>query len=364
MSEESGTFIGRAGDRFDGVNEIGVLRGGGIGDLMFAVPAMAALQAAYPDARLTLLGTPVHRAVLGDGRGPVDEVVVLPFAEGVRPGHEDPALTAAFLSTMRQRCFDLAVQVHGGGGFSNGFLLEMGARHTVGTRAPDAVALERNLPYRYYQHEVLRALEVVGLAGAPAGPLEARLSVSADERENARLRRTASRLLTIHPGATDPRRRWPADRFGAVAAGAAADGWQVVVVGDESDRAAGESIVEAAGSPRVTSLAGELNMSGLFGMLAESTVMVGNDSGPRHLAAAVGTPTVGLYWVGNCLNAGPLGRGLHRVLLGWTTRCPECGVDVTQVGWTAERCSHDPSYLLDIGVDEVLTEVQALAAGV
>lgn len=65
--------------------------------------------------------------------------------------------------------------------------------------------------------------------------------------------------------------------------------------------------------------------------------MVGNDSGPRHLAQAVGTPTVGVYWIGNVINAGAIGRTLHRVHFSWVSQCPVCGVDVTQVGWTAER---------------------------
>ena len=76
---------------------------------------------------------------------------------------------------MEHEEFDLAVQLHGGGRFSNPFLLRLGARHTVGSRTEDAAPLERTIPYTYYQHEPLRGLEVVGLAGAPPVWLEARL---------------------------------------------------------------------------------------------------------------------------------------------------------------------------------------------
>ena len=86
-------------------------------------------------------------------------------------------------------------------------------------------------------------------------------------------------------------------------------------------------------------------------------MVLANDSGPRHLAQAVGTRTVGIYWFGNAINAAPFGRGRHRVLLGWVTRCPQCGVDVTQVGWTAPRCVHDPSFVADVQVADVLAEV-------
>ena len=80
------------------------------------------------------------------------------------------------------------------------------------------------------------------------------------------------------------------------------------------------------------------------------------------LAQALGTPTVGLYWVGNLINAGPLGRSLHRAHLSWATRCPECGADLTQVGWTAARCAHDMSLLTDISPLDVHGDVRQFTA--
>ena len=202
--------VGPVLEPFEGVKRIAVLRGGGLGDLMFAMPALDALAAAYPEAELTLLGTPLHAALLAGRPGPVDRVEVLPHAEGVRPGRPDPAALASFLAGMRARKFDLAVQVHGGGRNSNPFLLELGAAHTVGTRTPDAVPLERTIPYVYYQHEVLRALEVAGLAGAVPLSLEPQLEVLPVEEEKAAAYVVPGRdLVTLHPGATDPRRRWP-----------------------------------------------------------------------------------------------------------------------------------------------------------
>lgn len=359
------TFVGASGAKFEDVERIAVLRGGGLGDLMFAMPAVDALAAAYPEAAITLLGAPSARALLENRPGAVAEVVVLPAAKGVHPGPEDPEALEAFLRDMRAREFDLAVQVHGGGANSNPFLLGLGARHTVGTKTRDAVALERNLPYLYYQNETLRALEVVGLAGAPVQNLEARLPVTAAERERAQQLRApgATGLLAIHPGATDPRRRWPAEKFGELAALAVADGWRVLVVGDETDGEAADVIVSAAGPGNAVSRAGKLSLPDLLGALDAADVMVGNDSGPRHLAAAVGTRTVGLYWIGNLINAGPLGRGRHRTHMSWTTHCPVCGADVTQVGWTAERCEHDPSFLAGIEPAAVYADVQALRAG-
>ena len=359
-----GTGVGPVLERFEGISRIAVLRGGGLGDLLFAVPAIAALKAAYPEAEVTLLGTPIHQQVVNATIGPIDKVRILPYSEGVRPGEEDPDGVERFFAEMRAEHFDLAVQLHGGGRYSNPFLLRLGARHTVGTRTVDAASLERTVPYLYYQNEPLRALEVAGFAGAPPVDLEARLAASASLGEGL-VNNEAQALVVIHPGATDPRRRWPAERFAEVAAACAADGSQVLIVGDSSEQQLAERVTElaAVSSPgMVTSVAGRLDVSGLAALLAKCTVMVANDSGPRHLAQALGAPTVGIYWAGNIINAGALGRSLHRVHASWITKCPSCGIDVTQVGWTAPRCSHNDSLVEDVAVTAVYEDVRSLTA--
>ncbi|WP_246084572.1 glycosyltransferase family 9 protein [Pseudarthrobacter phenanthrenivorans] len=364
-SRQMGTGVGPVLEKFDAVTKIVVLRGGGLGDLIFAIPAMAALKAAYPAATLTLLGTPVHQALLEATESPVDEVFVLPFAEGVRPGEQDADTLDLFFEDMRGRNFDLAVQLHGGGRYSNPFLLRLGARHTVGTRTADAASLERTVPYLYYQHEPLRALEVAGLAGAFPVDLEARLAPAQKAAPGAAVKADddgAQPLVVIHPGATDPRRRWPAERFAELASACAADGYRVAVVGDQSERGLAAEIAEGAASAQVRSLAGELDMGGLVALLAGAAVVVGNDSGPRHLAQALGVPTVGIFWAGNVINAGALGRSLHRIHASWVTACPTCGIDVTQVGWTAPRCAHDDSVVAGVAVRDVHEDVRSLAA--
>lgn len=365
----TGTAVGPVLEPFSGIRRIAVLRGGGLGDLMFAMPAVEALAAAYPEAEITLLGTPLHAALLDGFPGPVDRVEVLPFAHGVRPGQEDPPAQAAFFERMRARQFDLAVQVHGGGRYSNPFLLGLGAAHTIGTRTPDAQPLERTIPYVYYQHEVLRALEVVGLAGARPVSLQPQLEVTAEEMERIRplLQPGSDALVVVHPGASDPRRHWPAPSFAEVAAKAAQDGSQVLVVGDAAEAELAAGVVDLArgmadDGGRINSVAGQLDLRGLAALLRAADVVVANDSGPRHLAQAVGTPTVGIYWAGNMIMAGAAGRTLHRVHLGWVTHCPVCGVDVTQVGWNAQRCDHNFPLTAQVSPADVYADVQELTA--
>jgi len=379
--EHLASGVGPVLDTFPGVTRIALLRGGGLGDLMFALPAAAALKHAYPGATLTLLGTPLQEALLAATDSAVDDVLVLPFSEGVRPGPEDAAAVELFFREAQDRQFDLAVQLHGGGRYSNPFLLRLGARHTVGSATPDAVPLERTLPYALYQHEPMRALEVAGLAGASPAGLEAQIRPR--EAPVAGLPHVPGPLMVIHPGATDPRRRWPASSFGAVARAAADDGCRVLVIGDGSEtgladevvaaavglttasaapaaRAADTARLSAAVPGQVVTVAGRLDLGGLVALLSRADVVVGNDSGPRHVAQALGTATVGIYWVGNALTSAPLGRGRHRLQLSWVTHCPACGADVTQVGWTAPRCPHNDCLVAGVRAADVYRDVRSL----
>ncbi len=360
-------LIGNGGERFDDVREIAVLRGGGLGDLLFAVPAIEALHAAYPDARITLLGSPLAPAVLRGRTDAVHAFEELPVSPGVRDAGEGAPALHDFESRLRGR-FDLAVQLHGGGRNSNPFLLRLAAPHTVGTATEDAEVLERWVRYVYYQHEVLRGLEVVSLAGAAPVTLDPRVHVSAEERRAVRDRLgVAGHLVAVHPGATDPRRRWSPERFAAVVSARLDAGDDVVLVGDATDVPAAQAIrgaVPVALHDRLHDLTDALPLAELPAVLAAADVMVGDDSGPRHLAVAVGTPTVGVFWFGNVVNAGPIDRGRHRVHMSFVTRCPVCGIDVTQVGWTAERCEHDPSYVDEVQPEAVLTDVEDLLATV
>lgn len=203
------------------VRRIAVLRCNAIGDYLMATPALAALRARFPGADLTLLGARWHERFLSGRPGPVDRVRVLPRVDGLAgqpvdapPGHALPALLAA----ARAERYDLAVQLHGGGRVANPLVRALGARRSIGLRADGAPALDADVPYRYYQPEAERFLEVVRLTGAD-GPAEyPRLAISVAERDAAAaLLPGAGPWVVLHAGASDPRRRWPAGRFAALA---------------------------------------------------------------------------------------------------------------------------------------------------
>jgi len=354
VAEGGGAASGwRPGTRVPGVRRIAVLRANGVGDLVFAYPALTALRAAYPDAELTLLGSAWHRDFLAGRPGPVDRVEVVPPSEGVRidAPRAPAAEVAAFFAAQRARGYDLAVQLHGGGRFSNPFVARLGARVAVGLRDVDAPALDATVPYRYYQYEPVRFLEVVGLAGAAPTTLAPRLDLRpADVAEaDGVLARVApgGPLVAVHAGATDGRRRWSPERFAVVADALAAAGARVLLVG-AADDAPLTAAVAAAMRGSAQDLAGTVSLGGLAALLARCRVVVGNDSGPLHLAEAVGAATVGIYWCGNVINAAPLTRTRHRIHESWRLACPDCGADTVREG-----CTHSPSFVDDVAPEPV-----------
>ena len=345
-----------------GVRKIAVVRANALGDLIFALPALEALRSAYPGAEIVLLADRWQRDFLEGRPGPVDRVVPLPAAEGVRsprPGErEDARKLGEFFATMRKERFDIALQLHGGGRYSNPFTRRLGARVTAGLQADDAEPLDRNVPYVYYHHEVLRYLEAVSIVGATAAGLEPRVAVLASDVEEAERALPDARapLAVLHPGATDGRRRWPPERFAAVADAIAREGALVAITGVEEEREVVESVAAAMDRPALA-LIGRLSLGGLAGLLSLATVVVSNDTGPLHLAAAVGTRTVGIFWCGNMLNGGPFTRLRHRPQISWLTECPVCGVDSTNDLWPTRtgvaRCPHNPSFVTKVTLEQV-----------
>jgi ADP-heptose:LPS heptosyltransferase len=193
------------GEPTDGPRRIAVLRCNALGDYLMVTPALAALRRAFPHAELTLLGGAWHADFLTDRPGPVDRVLVVPEVPGLagQPGGAPPAHALAdFLAAARGYRYDLALQLHGGGAASNPLVRALGARRSVGLQADGAEPLDATVPYRYYQPEVFRFLEVAALVGAAGPPEYPPLAVST--REQA----AAARLLTgdgpwvaLHAGA-------------------------------------------------------------------------------------------------------------------------------------------------------------------
>ena len=347
----------------ENVRKIAVLRAGGIGDFIFTLPALGALREAYPEAEIALLGDDWHEELLSGRPGPPDRAIAVPPSTGVNGPDtgvdEDEEELKRFFICMREERFDLALQMHGGGAYSNPFIRKFEARVTAGPKTPNATALDRSMPYVYFQNEILRNLEIVGLIGARTAELEPHLAVTqADLAEvGSVVPELEAPLVALHPGAGDERRRWPPEKFATVGDALAETSARVAVVGVERDRALISEVVERM-DHEALNLCGRLSLGGLTGLLSRCKVVISNDSGPLHMAAAVGASTVGIYWAPNFINASPPCRVRHRPALSWRLTCPVCGVSLLD-GW----CEHHwASIVADISTEEVANHALDLLA--
>lgn len=341
------------------MKKIAVLRANALGDFIFILPALRALKQTFPDSQITLLGKHWHKNFLANRPSDIDRVVVVPRSKGVNGNEKtegDINALSAFFKDMHEERFDMALQLHGGGKYSNPFIIKLGAKQTIGLKTNDAVPLDKWIPYIYYQHEILRYLEVVSLIGAKTNNLQPHISVTKNDiNEVSEYIQKKENIIVIHPGASDPRRRWNPQRFAEVGDLLSKQGYTIAITGTENEADIAEEVVSHM-KEKAENLSGKLSLSGLTGLLSFSKLVISNDTGPLHVADAVDAKTVGLYWCINMINASILQREKHRPCISWRPHCPTCNEKLikTQLDFQENTCQHNDSLLDEISVEEVI----------
>lgn len=348
--------------------KIAVLRANALGDYIFVLPALQALRERFPTAEIVLLGRAWHKEYLTGRPGPVDRVIVVPAYPGIseQEGFQpDEEILGTFFAEMRKEKFDLAFQLHGGGKNSNPFLLRLGASINIGLKTPDAADLDISVPYVYYFSEILRYLEVVAKVDAKTDRLEPEVCITQNDLLEAEtvLNGLSKPLAVIHPGASDERRHWPAERFSEVADFLVNEGFEVVITGMPFEKTVVEQVIaNSKYSKSLINLCGRLTLGGMTGLLSQAGLLVSNDTGPLHLARALKTPTVGIYWCGNIITGLPMTTAIHRSLLSFNISCPLCGISSKKFGTSEDpgHCQHKTSFVTDVDSVEALTAIKEL----
>lgn len=271
-----------------------VYRALGLGDLLTAVPALRAIRAALPD----------HRVVLATSSWLAPLLPLVDAVDEWRPA--EPLTPLAWPGQPPT----VAINLHGSGPQSHRVLMALRpgrliafAREDLGVAGP---------PWLDGEHEVDRWRRLVG----------SELAVDADA-ENLFLPQPTvaapvDRAIVVHPGAADPARRWPAERFAEVARHLAASGRPVVVTGSAAEAELTEAVARAAGLPASAILAGT-PLAGLAALVARAELVVSNDTGVAHLATSFRTPSVVLFGPVSPAHWGPPPDGPHVVLWHGTT---------------------------------------------
>lgn len=294
--------------------KIAIFRALQLGDLLCAVPAVRAVRAAYPQARIALIGLPWARELAMRFSCYFDGFLEFPGFPGMPERAPDTASIPQFFTELRREQFDLLLQMHGSGELTNPLAVLMGGTLTAGFYRPGHYRpdAQRFFEWRDDEHEVLRWLRLVESLGIE--PQGEALEFPIGGRDWAEWR--ALRLgeyAVLHPGSQLASRRWPPERFAEVGDALAAEGLQVVVTGTSSERNVIEKLKVAMREPPID-LAGRTTLGGLAAVIARARLLVCNDTGVSHLAAAAGTPSVVVACGSDPKRWAPLDRELHRVL--------------------------------------------------
>lgn len=291
----------------------------GLGDMLCLVPTLRALRAALPDAHVTLVGLASAAEFVERFGRYLDAHLEFPGFPGIPETEFDAARTAAFLTAVQGR-FDLALQLHGSGTHSNAFTLLLGAPLTAGSYPPGLACPDQRtfIPVRAHEHEVWRSLRVLEHLGIPLQgdhlefPLQARdhraLALAVGD---ARLE--PGRYVCLHPGAHEEYRRWPAEAFAEVGDALAGAGYRVVLTGTANEAPQAAAVAARMRSPALD-LAGRTGLGALAALLHGARLLVTNDTGVSHLAAAVTCPSVVVFLASERRRWAPLDATRHRAV--------------------------------------------------
>ncbi|NOY53564.1 MAG: glycosyltransferase family 9 protein [Deltaproteobacteria bacterium] len=311
-----------------------VIKAAGIGDLILAVPALRALRARFPEAVIDLLVTPkcvplLERCLY------VDHVFEIP-TEGMQNRIVLSEIKPLFhlLRQLRSRQYDLAVNLYHlfsrRGAFRFRLLLQVvGAKFSVGRNTDGrgtfydaAIDDSWEDPAFASRHEVDLNLDVVRLVGAE-DPGEG-LAFPVSDKDRSRVAgvlqageagKRGSLRIVLNPGGDAVYKRWPAEYFASLADRLTErTGAEILIVGSEADRPVVERIISEM-DHRPVDLAGKLSLPELAALFETCDLVVTNDTGPMHLAVAVGIPVVALFGPGKPGRYGPYGgEGFHHLL--------------------------------------------------
>lgn len=296
-----------------------------LGDVLMTTPAIGAVRESLPEAHITLLCSSGGEAVtrhLSD----IDETIVYdaPWVKGRAPRPLDADFE--MVERLTRRGFDAAVifTVYTQSALPAALLCRLAG-------IPLRLAHSRENPYdllshwvadpepaQGIRHEVERQLALAGSVGLRTR--DERMRFNCHEADRAAVQALLSsvgiapgeRYVVVHPGATAASRRYPAQRFGVAADAIARDSGCAVLFTGGRDEEPLVLAAQAAMRQRSVSLAGRLSLGELAALLERAQLLVSNNSGPVHLAAALGTPVVDLYALTNPQHT-PW-RVAHRVL--------------------------------------------------
>ena len=347
-----------------------LVRLGALGDIVHAIPVAAALHRAFPSARIDWVVSARHRELLELVPVIHHRLVIRDRGRGTRllTRRGDPSsgvpLVAA-IRELRQTRYDVVFDLQGllksavlarlsGApkvvGFSSQYLRERMARpFYTDVYDPGGGGMYDPNERSHVVQMNLGLLSAIGLA--PAAP-EFPINEIDTETARAMRERAGNRYVLVNPGAAWPNKRWPAARYGAVArALEQRHGLKTIVSWGPGEEALAQEVVrEGAGAAL---LSPRTSIADLVALVRGAALMISGDTGPTHVAAALGTPIVGIYGPTRPSRNGPWAAGDITISRDAVCQCHHL-----------RRCTRDRMCLLDVETSEVLDAVERRLAAV
>lgn len=303
------------------IKTIAVFRALQLGDMLCAVPALRAMRVALPDAHVTLVGLPWAEQFVSRFHRYVDGFAVFPGHPAFPEQPVQACLLPSFYASMRTRCFDLVVQLHGSGQISNQVVRDFGAKAVAGyvpkaTREPAAPFF---LDYPESGVEPVRLLRLVEYLGAPQTGAELEFPLTQDDERELNASRLNAGLvpgeyICVHPGARIRDKCWSPWRFAEVA-DRLADEFDVTVVLTGSAKEA-DLAAAVADNMHNTSInaAAPISIGAMAALMNGARLLICNDTGVSHMAAGLKLPSVVIFSKADIHRWSPLDQERHRCI--------------------------------------------------
>ena len=320
------------------VDRILIYRIGNLGDTVCALPAMVAVRRYFPNAWIGLLtnkeegNNPDAEEIL-KGNDFLDEVITYNTARLREPGY-----LRELLKRLRSLRIDLLVYFSISKSTRQRLIRDWlffrlaGCRELIGFKLPRPVKnyMDNGIKIPVFPQEVDRLMSLLAPLGIDATNIDFRLPIKDKDGEtvdtlwNQYNMKDKNPVIAICPGAKFPVKRWHVARFAEIALILQKQfDATIVLVGGSSEKTAGEEIMERAEN-LVVNLVGKTTYMGSAEVIRRCNILVSNDCGPVHLAAAVGTPVVGIYSSRDVYGAWHPWGNNHSVLRNDSVPCRVC----------------------------------------
>jgi heptosyltransferase-2 len=327
-----------------------------MGDVILSTPVFRAVREEYPDSHIAVMVRPYTRECV-EGNPYINEVII--YDKYGR--HKSVSDSLRFTLDLRKKNFDLALILHPTNRvnlitFLAGIPRRVGFNRKLGFLLTKRITHTKQLGEKHeleYTLDIIRSIGIVPRSKSLYMPLKKDAARRIEKRLSGCGVTTDDRLVAVHPSASCPSKRWPAERFARVADRLMKeDGVKIVLIsGPDGKKDARDTKEKMENEP--IDLSGRTSISELASLFKRCSLFISNDSGPVHVASAVGTPVISIF--------GRKDRGLGPKRWGPTGDCDIIlHKDAGCIRCLAHNCDKDFLCLNNVSEDEVVRLAQNL----